>query len=183
MAEYDELREVFVAETPKYQGRVFSVSERIVRLPGGREATRELVYHHGAAAVVPVDARGMVTLVRQYRAAHDAVMLEIPAGKLDSASENPLDCAHRELEEETGMRAGRMELLTRMLPTPGYDTEFVNIYLATELTQGRANPDEDEFLLIEHMPLKEAAERVMRGELNDAKTAVGLLMASRRLCR
>ena len=183
MAEYDELRERFVRETPGYQGRVFRVGLRTVRLPNGREAERELVYHHGAAAVVPVDERGMVTLVRQYRVAHDAVMLEIPAGKLDSETEDPLDCAHRELLEETGLKAKRMELLTRMLPTPGYSTEAVNIYLATELSLHSANPDEDEFLSVERMPLTEAAELVMRGELGDAKTAVGLLMASGRLCR
>jgi ADP-ribose pyrophosphatase len=113
--------------------------------------------------------------------AHDAVMLEIPAGKLDGPDEDPLFCAHRELEEETGLKAGSMRFLTRMIPTPGYDTEFVNIYLATELSQGQVNPDEDEFLQIERMPLEDAAERVMRGELGDAKTAVGLLMAARLL--
>lgn len=182
MAGYNDLRESFVRETPRYRGRVFSVGERTVRLPNGREATRELVYHYGAAAVVPVDERGMVTLVRQYRVAHDAVMLEIPAGKLDSAAEDPLSCAHRELLEETGLMAGRMELLTRLLPTPGYSTEAVSVYLATELSLHSADPDEDEFLAVERMPLKEAAEMVMRGELGDAKTAVGLLMAYYRLC-
>jgi len=158
------------------------VSERIVKLPNGRQAMRELVNHHGAAAIVPVDAGGTVTLVRQYRAAHDKVMLEIPAGKLDSATEDPLTCAHRELKEETGLTARSMKFLTRMAPTPGYDTEFVNIYLATELTGGRANPDEDEFLTVTRMPLQEAAQRVMRGEIGDAKTAIGLLMAARLLC-
>jgi ADP-ribose pyrophosphatase len=182
MAAYDELKEAFVSEETWYTGKVFTVSERMVLLPNGKQVKRELVNHHGAAAIVPVDADGMVTLVRQYRVAHDAVMLEIPAGKLDSAEENPLDCARRELEEETGLTAKRMEFLTRMAPTPGYDTEFVNIYLATELSEGRAHPDEDEFLLVERMPLKKAAERVMRGELSDAKTAVGLLMAARLLC-
>ncbi|MFH1512604.1 MAG: NUDIX hydrolase [Bacillota bacterium] len=183
MAEHEELKEAFVSEVPKYDGKVFSVGLRVVRLPSGREADRELVYHKGAAAVVPVDGHGMVTLVRQYRVAHDAVMLEIPAGKLDSATEDPLACAHRELLEETGLKASRMELLTRMIPTPGYCTEFVNIYLATGLTEGCADPDEDEFLSVERMPLQTAAERVMRGELGDAKTAIGLLMAARLLCR
>jgi ADP-ribose pyrophosphatase len=182
MAAYDELNEAFISEETLYRGRVFTVSERVVRLPNGKQARRELVNHHGAAAIVPVSADGTVTLVRQYRVAHDQVMLEIPAGKLDSADEDPLSCARRELEEETGLRAGRMELLTRMLPTPGYDTEFVNIYLATELSDGKAELDEDEFLQVERMPLSQAAERVMRGELCDAKTAVGLLMAARLLC-
>lgn len=182
MAAYEGLTEAFVSEETRYTGRVFTVSERMVRLPNGKVVKRELVNHHGAAAVVPVDNDGMVTLVRQFRVAHNRVMLEIPAGKLDSPEENTLDCAHRELLEETGLRAGTMRFLTHMAPTPGYDTEFVDIYLATGLSEGRARPDEDEFLVVERMPLTEAAERVMRGELNDAKTAIGLLMAARLLC-
>lgn len=182
MAGNDGLKEEFVRERNIYRGRVFDVSERIVRLPNGAEAVRELLYHKGAAAVVPVDEHGMVTLVRQYRVAHDAVMLEIPAGKLDSAGEDPLDCAHRELMEETGLRAERMEFLLRMVPTPGYDTETVCIYLATGLSAGSAHLDEDEFLTVERMPLRDAADLVMRGELQDAKTALGILMALGKLC-
>ncbi len=177
-----DLTEVFVRERRKYEGTLVDVSERIVRLPNGKEALRELVYHKGAAAIVPVDSQGMVTLVRQYRTAFDRLMLEIPAGKLDSAAEDPLDCAHRELLEETGLKAGHMEFLTRMEPSPGYCTEVVSLYLATELSQHSPDPDDDEFLCVERMPLAEAAERVMRGELNDAKTAIGLLMAYRKLC-
>ena len=183
MSEYDTLAEEFVREQQKYRGMLVDVSERIVKLPNGREAKRELVYHKGAAAIVPVDEQGMVTLVRQYRTALDSLMLEIPAGKLDGAGEDPLVCAHRELKEETGLMAGRMELLTHMVPTPGYCTEVVSLYLATELSQHSADPDDDEFLRVERMPLREAMERVMRGELNDAKTAVGLLMAWNKLCR
>ena len=183
MAAHDELRETFVSQELQYTGNVFRVSERIVRLPNGNTATRELVHHHGAAAIVPVDSNGIVTLVRQYRVAHDAVLLEIPAGKLDEAGEDTLACAHRELQEETGLLAKRMEFLTRMLPTPGYCTEFVSIYLATELSQGTAQLDADEFLTVEHMPLSLAVARVMRGELTDAKTAVGLLMAAQLLLR
>ncbi len=182
MAEYDNLAEGTLGETEVYRGRVFSVGERTVRLPDGRQAPREIVHHLGAAAVVPVDAQGRVTLVRQFRTAIGAVTLEIPAGKLDTAQENPLDCAHRELMEETGLAAERMELLTRLTPTPGYCTEVVNLYLATELSKGRMRLDEDEFLTVERMPLAEAADMVMRGELADAKTAVGILMASRKLC-
>jgi ADP-ribose pyrophosphatase len=181
MAEYDELREAFLREESRYHGQVFDVSERTVRLPNGKEAKREIVTHRGAAAVVPVDGEGMVTLVRQFRTALGTVLLEIPAGKLDSAAEDPLRCAHRELMEETGLKAERMDLLMRMVPTPGYCTEAVNIYLARGLSAGRANPDEDEFLSVERFPLRDAADRVMRGEIQDAKTAIGILMAYTRL--
>jgi len=182
MAEYEDIREQFLRETPRFEGRLITVCERMVRLPNGREAQREIVYHKGAAAIVPVDAQGMVTLVRQYRTALETEMLEIPAGKLDTAAEDPLVCAHRELQEETGLSAEHMELLTPMYPTPGYDTEVVAIYLATGLSQHETHPDDDEFLRIERMPLTQAVDRVMHGELGDAKTAIGLLMAARKLC-
>lgn len=181
MADFDELKEGFLREKSIYHGQVFDVSERIVSLPNGKEAMREIITHKGAAAMVPMDADGMVTLVRQFRAALGTVLLEIPAGKLDSAAEDPLHCAHRELMEETGLRAERMDLLIRMVPTPGYSNEAVSIYLATGLSAGQADPDEDEFLSVERIPLKDAADRVMRGEIQDAKTALGLLMAYTRL--
>lgn len=183
MAGFEELEEQFVSEKLRYEGILVNVYTRMVQLPNGRQVPREIMYHKGAAAIVPVDGDGMVTLVRQYRTALETVMLEIPAGKLDTAAEDPLDCAHRELREETGLKAGHMQFLTRMIPTPGYCTEMVSIYLATELSQHEADPDDDEFLRVERMPLAQAVQRVMRGELNDAKTALGLLMAHQILCK
>ena len=149
--------------------------------PNGRSATREIVVHKGAAAVVPVYPGGTTLLVRQHRVAVDRVTLEIPAGKLDSVSEDPLDCAVRELEEETGLRAGRMTLLTSLLTTPGFCTEKIAIYLAQDLTQGQTHPDEDEFLDLVRIPLEEAVARIMRGEIRDSKTICGLLMAKEAL--
>ncbi|MDD3212390.1 MAG: NUDIX hydrolase, partial [Eubacteriales bacterium] len=129
------------------------------------------------AAIVPVDADGTVTLVRQHRVVVDMVTLEIPAGKLDFVGEDPLACAHRELEEETGLHAEKMELLCPMVTTPGFCTERVSIYLATGLSRHTAHLDEDEFLNVVKMPLSEAVSRVMSGELCDGKTALGLMLA------
>ena len=133
--------------------------------------------HKGAAAVVPVFDNGDTLLVRQHRVAVDRVTLEIPAGKLDSASEDPLDCATRELREETGLSAERMTRLTTLLTTPGFCTEKIAVYLAQGLSQGDTHPDEDEFLGLVRLPLEEAFEMVMRGEICDSKTICGLMMA------
>ena len=137
--------------------------------------------HKGAAAVVPVFEDGTTLLVRQHRVAVDRMTLEIPAGKLDSVGEDPLDCAVRELREETGLHAERMTLLTSLLTTPGFCTEKIAIYLAQGLSQGETHPDEDEFLGLVRLPLSEAVAMVMRGELRDGKTICGLLMANEHL--
>ena len=109
----------------------------------------------------------------------DTFTWEIPAGKLDSVSEDPLDCAKRELEEETGLRAANWRRLSHVITTPGFCTEQISIYLATELSQHEAHADQDEFLRLQKMPLDEAVNRVMAGEFRDAKTCLGLLMAAR----
>lgn len=152
-----------------------------VALPNGQTSLREIVHHNGGAAVVPVDGEGHVTLVRQHRIALDQMTLEIPAGKLDRPCEDPEKAALRELEEETGLRAAQVELLTRMLPTPGYCTEVLHLYLATGLTPCRPHLDADEFLDVVKLPLAEAVAMVDRGELPDGKTALALLMAWQRL--
>ncbi len=175
----DNLREIYQDGETIYDGKIIRVEKWRVSLPDGREAAREVVIHKGAAAIVPVDAQGMVTLVRQHRVALDTFTWEIPAGKLDSVSEDPLDCAKRELEEETGLRAANWRRLSHVITTPGFCTEQISIYLATELSQHEAHADQDEFLRLQKMPLDEAVNRVMAGEFRDAKTCLGLLMAAR----
>lgn len=175
------LRETPVARERIFDGKVIDVEKWTVRLPDGALAPREIVLHRGAAAVVAVDDAGFVTLVRQHRVAVGEVTLEIPAGKLDAPGEDPLVCAKRELEEETGLRAQRWQPLTVLLTTPGFSSERIALYLATGLSAAKAHPDEDEFLDVVRMPLDEAIGRVMRGELRDGKSAVGLLMAGRLL--
>ena len=177
MDESNSLREVPVASETIYDGKILHVEKWTVTCPNGREALREIVVHKGAAAVVPVFEDGTTLLVRQHRVAVDRMTLEIPAGKLDSADEDPLDCAVRELREETGLAAERMTLLTSLLTTPGFCTEKIALYLAQGLSQGETHPDEDEFLGLVRIPLEEAVAMVMRGELRDGKTICGLLMA------
>ena len=172
-----ELREIPFSSETIYNGKILHVEKWQVTCPNGRKATREIVVHKGAAAVVPVFEDGTTLLVRQHRVAVDRVTLEIPAGKLDSAGEDPLDCAVRELREETGLSAQRMTLLTSLLTTPGFCTEKIAIYLAQGLSQGETHPDEDEFLGLVRIPLDDAVAMVMRGELRDSKTICGLMMA------
>ena len=175
------LREIPQSEETVFEGILIDVSHMQVQLPNGQTAAREIVHHKGAAAVVPVDAEGYVYMVRQHRVALDLMTLESPAGKLDYVGEDPYDCAVRELEEETGLRAESFELLTNVVTTPGFCTETIGLYLATGLSQHESHPDLDEFLFVEKMPLKEAVARVMSGEFRDAKTALGLLMAWQKL--
>ena len=173
----EALRETPFKKEVVFEGKLINVEHWQVKLPDGREALREVVKHPGAAAVVPVDEAGYVTLVRQHRVAIDRMTWEIPAGKLNFLGEDPFACAVRELEEETGLRAGKWELLTRVDTTPGFCTERITLYLATELSQHETHMDDDEFLALKRIPLEEAAAQVMAGELRDAKTALGILMA------
>lgn len=177
----EQLKEEFLSAEDIYNGAILHVQKWTVRLPDGREALREVVLHKGAAAIVPVDDKGRVTLVRQHRVAAGQFTWEIPAGKLDYAGEDPLVCAKRELEEETGLRADRWQKLTEVITTPGFCSERIHVYLATGLSRHEDHPDEDEFLSVAAMPLKEAVAHVMAGELRDAKTCLGLLMAEKAL--
>ena len=178
---YEDLREVPVSEEVVFKGLLIDVSHMQVTLPNGKTAKREIVHHKGGAAVVPVDDEGNVYMVRQHRVAVDELTLEIPAGKLEYKGADTRESAIRELEEETGLRAERFELLTNVVTTPGFCTETIGLYLATGLSQHEDHPDPDEFLFVEKLPLKEAIDRVMSGEFRDAKTALGLLMAWQKL--
>lgn len=175
----EQLKEVYLSREDIYEGAIIKVEKWQVALPDGRTAAREIVKHKGAAAIVPVDDRGYVTLVRQHRVAIDEFTWEIPAGKLDDAAEDPFDCARRELEEETGLRAEHWQKLNHVVTTPGFCTEKIALYLATGLSRHEAHPDADEFLNLMSIPLQEAVNYVMTGEITDAKTCLGLLMAEK----
>ena len=172
-----QLRETFLSGEEIYPGKIIRVEKWQVALPNGDTAMREIVKHNGASAIVPVDGAGMVTMVRQHRVAIDKCTWEIPAGKLDSPTEDPFDAAKRELEEETGLQAEHWQKLTSMYTTPGFTNERITIYLATGLSQHPSHPDADEFLRIKKIPLDDAITQCMSGEIQDGKTLVGLLMA------
>jgi ADP-ribose pyrophosphatase len=170
------LKPIRIAARHVYKGRVIDVSTERLRFANGREYDLDLIRHPGAAAVVPVDDRGLVCLVRQYRLGVEDFMWEIPAGKLDDG-EPPETCAVRELREETGIVAGRWSSLGLFIPAPGTYTEKIHLYLARDLQVGAAAPDADEELELQWLPLTEAVGKVLRGDWNDGKTVVALLRA------
>jgi ADP-ribose pyrophosphatase len=163
-----------------YDGKVISVDRDLVRLPNGSEASLEIVRHPGASAMVPVLDDGRVLLVRQYRWATRGFLLEVPAGKLD-AGEPAESCAARELEEETGYRAGRLERLGSVWTTPGFTDEVIHLFLARDLAPGRQELERDE--VIEEHPLAwdEIERGIADGTICDAKTLCALFLARERL--
>lgn len=160
-----------------FDGRVLDLRVERVRLPNGVEAELEVIRHQGASAVVPVTADGNVLMLRQYRHATGDYLLEIPAGKLDEGTEDPEVCAHRELEEETGFRAGELQSLGWIWTTPGFSDEKIWLYLATDLTLGRQDLEADEVLEVVEIPLAEAREMALKGNIKDSKSICALLRA------
>ncbi len=162
-----------------FEGKLVKVDCMDVTLPDGKSAKREAVRHPGAAAVVAVDDKNNVLLVRQYRAAIAKPLLEIPAGKLDFPGEDRLETAKRELKEETGMTASSWVHLTDTVTSPGFCDEMIGIYLATGLSAGEVSPDEDEFLNVIKVPFDMLMAMARRGSITDSKTLVGLLLADK----
>ena len=146
-----------------------------IMLPDGKRSVREISLHNGAAAVLPLLPDGQVITVTQYRYAHGSEMLEIPAGKLDTPDEPPLEGAKRELLEETGAVAEKYTYLGSIAPSPALLNEVIHIYLAEGLTLGESHPDEGEFLRVEHYHIDELYKMVMNGEITDAKTQITIL--------
>ena len=170
-----------------HRGRYLTFRVDTVELPDGRRSTRDIAGHPGAVAIVALDARDHVALVRQWRVAADAALLEIPAGGLDvhddGSKEDPELAARRELEEETGLRAGTWRKLGAFFSAPGFTEEVMHLYLATELAaahpDGRLGPDEDERLILEWLPWRDAVAAAESGVIRDAKSIVGLFWLAR----
>lgn len=156
-----------------YTGIIINVNVDTVTLPNGLTVNLEVVRHPGAAAVVPLKDDGTVFLIRQFRHAAGGFIYEIPAGKLNPG-EDPAACAARELEEEIGYRAGKLELLSSIFTAPGFTDEVIHVYKATGLTTGRQQLDRDEVLDVIEMPLQEAMRMIETGAIRDAKSIVGL---------
>lgn len=165
-----------------YTGKVLNLDIDRVRFPDGSVGELEMIRHSGASAVVPFlsGAAGddpQLLLIKQYRYAANGFLYEIPAGRLDPG-ETPESCARRELQEETGCSAKRMEFLYTMYTTPGFTDERIHLFMATEMTHGETGHESDEFLTLETVPLSRALEMIRDGVIQDAKTALGILYAA-----
>lgn len=161
-----------------HRGRVFDVSHDVIELPSGLQIEIDVVHHNGGAAVLPLLDNGDVFLIQQYRHPAQQILTEIPAGRLEPG-EDPQLAALRELEEETGWCAGKIELVTRFYALPGYSSEVLYCFVATELSPGKAHFDEDEEIHLIQLPLEEALRMIERGEIQDAKTMMTLLLVAR----
>lgn len=162
-----------------YKGKVFDLSINEIK-EGETEYKREIVEHKGSAVIVPVFEDNTVALVKQYRHAAGEYLLEIPAGTLNK-DEDPLIGAKRELEEEIGVTSDNIEKLVEFYVSPGFLTEKMNVYLATNLKKGEQNLDEDEILTIEKLSFEKAFEKIRSNEIKDAKTICGLILAGAKL--
>ena len=175
----DALTEKLISSELIYDGRVVHLYIDTVQLPNGKTSKRELIRHVGAVALIPFDADGNIIMVRQYRHPLGRILLEIPAGTLNP-NEDPDVCAIRELQEETGYKPGHLEKIGGIFLAPGYSSEYIHLYIATQLSESRLAMDEDEFIEIVRLPLQEALKRIGTGEIADSKTISALLLVKER---
>lgn len=173
------LKEKFLKREQIYSGKVLTVVKDEVLLPNGEKSIREICLHDGAVCIIPLTDDGRVIMERQYRYAHGRVFFEIPAGKLDTPDEDHEAAARRELREETGATAERITFLGRVDTTPALISEKIYMYLAEGLHFGERELDEDEFLDVEQVPLKDLVKMVMNGEICDSKTQIAILKVAR----
>ena len=175
---FEKLAERQTASELVFDGKILHLYRDDIELPNGQPAERELIRHVGAVCVIPITDDGCAVMERQYRYPVDRVLLEIPAGKLDSKSEDHEAAARRELEEETGYRAKELIPLGMFSPACAYSDETIWMYLAKGLERGERHLDADEFLDVELIPLKELVKQVLAGEIPDAKTQIAILKAA-----
>lgn len=167
------LYERTIARETVFKGKVVQLETQTVELPNGRTSTREVVLHPGAVAVLAEPEPGKILCVRQYRKAPDAELLEIPAGKLETGEE-PLACAMRELQEETGFRAHSMKSVYSFFTSPGFANEKIHLFYTNEMEPGDVNPDEDEFVETEWLSRDQVTQLLNAGAIEDAKTLIAL---------
>ena len=177
--EYEQLCERYKSGKEVYHGPLLHVYHDRVILPNGNETGRDYIKHLGAVCVVPVTEDNKVVVERQFRYPADKVFTEIPAGKLDSAEEDRLDAAKRELMEETGYTADEWTWIGDLYSAVAYSNELISMYLARSLHKGERHLDADEFLNVALVPIEELVKQVMDGEITDAKTQAGILKAAR----
>ena len=164
-----------------YKGKILNLRLDEVILPNGKKTTREIIEHGNSVAILPlIDDK--ILFVEQYRRPLDKALLEIPAGRLEKG-EDIEECAKRELEEETGYKAGSIKKLTCAYLAPGYSSELIHIFLAENLKKTKPNPDEDEFIKTAILDKKEALKKIMNREITDSKTIIGILFYSQNKTR
>lgn len=179
MEDFKNLTEVKTDSQEIFDGVILHVFKDTVQLPNGNPATREVIRHVGAVGIVPLTDDGKVIIEKQFRYPLNRIVTEIPAGKLDSFSEDRLSAAKRELEEETGYTAAEWIALGDYIPTCAYCDERITLYLAKGLSLGTRHLDEDEFLNFETVPLSDLVDAVMDGRITDGKTQVAILKVAR----
>ena len=170
-----------ISSTRIFDGHLLHVFKDDIELPNGNKATREWIKHPGASSVIPILPDGQIILVRQYRYPVAQVTLEVPAGKLDKVGEDPLECAKRELSEETGYTAENFWKLTTIATTVGFSNELIHLYAAKDLTAGKQHPDDDEFINTVKIPLADAVKLVEDGTIIDVKTIISILMLAKQI--
>ena len=173
----EKLVEKKIASEEIFEGFVLHVQKDTIKLPNEKTATRELIRHIGAVCVVPVTDDGKVIVERQFRYPIDQVITEIPAGKLDSSTEDRLEAAKRELREETGYTADSWTDIGIYYPAAAYSDEKITMYLARGLHKGEQELDEDEFLNVTKRPMEELVDEIVSGKITDGKTQVAILKA------
>lgn len=176
----DPLVETTVESKVVFQGKILNLRVDTVRLPSGRIATREIAEHSNSICVVPIDDDGNVVMVRQYRKPVEAALLEVPAGGVEEGEVSE-ETVQRELQEEVGYRAGKLQHLSSFWLAPGWCTEYMHAYLATDLTSAALDSDDDENILVERVPLEQTLELIASGEIQDVKSIAALLLAVRLL--
>ena len=164
-----------------FDGVLLHVRKDEVELPNGHTATREWIEHPGASSIIPLLPDNQIILVRQFRYPVGQVTLEVPAGKLDVEGEDPLECAKRELSEETGYTAEKIWKLTTIATTVGFSNEFIHLYAATDLKAGKQHPDDDEFINAVKVPLTAALHMVESGKIIDAKSIISILLLAKQI--
>lgn len=167
------MNEKTISSQTIYEGKIVTLKVDQVELPNGKTASREIVTHPGAVAVMAITDDNRMVVVRQFRKPLERTIVEIPAGKLEPG-EKPDVCAHRELEEETGYTAQEMKHVASFYTSPGFADELIHLYRTDSLTAGEAKPDEDEFVELMHITVEEAQQLIASGEIRDAKTIMAV---------
>lgn len=165
-----------------YKGKIFTVAEDTIQFPNGNTSKWDMLLHDGAAAVVPIDSDGNIVLVEQYRGVEDGQVLEIPAGKLDKG-ESPLQCASRELEEETGYKPTEILLVGSIYSAVGFSDEIIHLYVAIGLEKGQINLDEDEYVTIKKFTMDQTIDMILSGDIKDSKTISAVMMVKEMIAK